>query len=385
MIDLGRFFNDKVVNKYRSNKVGLIVIAIIFVIVLFIIAFAYNNKQKKSDTVTYTLKDSISIEQDGELPNVEDYFEKISDIDKVTVDTSNVDVTTPGKYEVTIKIDGKEQIFVIEVLEKEVELPTVKLQDVEIYEGEEYFVDDFILSCEDADGNECNGITYYDDVFSNITNINELTDKELSLIEEETSKYALYTETGNYTVEITIIDDHGNVFNGYSANLIIKEKDTTNQTIEDVKNDTVATNDTNITSCSYGDLSYDTDRYPVISYFVGDTTNNCAVDRNLWDNSEYTSKAFDLREIDQKDLEQKINNYYTSNGLYANGSNIKYYANNKAVYNKAKTGLVGYAIEISVYIYDKDDEIDYTNDLKLKYYINEDGSRTYSVNEFNLN
>lgn len=381
---MGRFFNDKVVNKYRSNKLGLIIIGVIFIIVLFIIAFAYNNKKNGKSNFNYELKDSITILQGDPLPNLEDYFVSISDISKVTVSTNDVNVNEPGTYNVHFKINGKFQDILLIVESVVVPEPEIELKELNITEGDNYFIEDFIVKCKDSKGKECS-YTYYDESIGNITNVNELNETEIKKIEEIASKYSEYKNVGTYNIDILVIDSDSNVFGPYPTILNINKENIVEKN-ETEENQTIETNQTKPVSCEYGSLEYDKKYYTYPIAYVVDDNNNCAAEMNAWSDDKYNKKAQAIFEKDHEKLNNEVEAYLENNKIFSKSAGVLVTHNNIGILNTEGKGFVGYAISVSVYIWDYNlrNSADTDTDLKLKYYLDSNGNRTYEINEYNF-
>lgn len=348
---MGRFFNEKVQNRNRSSKMGLIIICIIIVVILFIIAIAYNNSKAKKAKITYILNDSIYLTAGEDKPSLEDYFKEASSLTGVTINDSAVDMTNPGVYQVELTINNKKEIVMV-IVEAGKDGVDINLTSYTIKKGEEYSVADFVTNCVDANGDSCS-FTYAD---SNETD------------------YSSYKEVGTYPIKIIAIDSKDIEYGPYETTLTIEDNSSP-------KKDPVIK-----TSCEFGSLDYDKNYYTFPLAYTVDDNNNCAADMKLWNDEKYSKKAADIFNKDKERLNTEIESYLSNNKIYSGSAGIDVRSNNIAVLNKDGKGLVGYGVIVYVYVWDysQKENADTANDLKLKYYIASDGSRSYSVNEYNF-
>lgn len=353
--DMGKFFNGKVKKDRRSLIRYLIIgLGIFFIIFLFILIAIKGSKRAIPELIP---KENMHLEVYSEWPDKEDFFEKISNynIDLITIDYGEFDVTQVGEYPVTINAQGFES-KTITVIVEDTEAPKLTLKEVKIDRGDTYYIEDFIESCEDNSGTECI-VNYYG-------NSQDQTGKLID--------YSAFTEENVYIIKIVASDESGNETDVLETKLTIGEGGSQNP---DEPNE----------NCTYGNLTVSNTRisYPV-AVVVGDKNAGCALNRDLWDDKNVqdpVNKFYtDDYEALKKDMDSLLKKYYPK------GAKIVAYPNYIAVLNDDLKGLIGYAIFVNVYVAPSDYEgaVDSDDNLILSYYINSDHSRTYNVNKYNL-
>lgn len=242
--------------------------------------------------------------------------------------------------------------------------PELEVKDFEIEAGKRYYVEDFIESCSDNSGEACT-IEYYSDS----------KDQDGNAID-----YSKYTEAGNYLIKIIAKDENGNVTEPKSVNLKLTDASGNPPTPEPNPNPDPTV------ECKYGDLSYDEkiSTYP-IAVIVGDEQNNCALNRDLWDNDDVQKPVVELYKRDLEKLKTDFNKIYETK--YPNGAHTYIYQDFKAVLNKENKGLVGYAVYVKLYASEANLSIDKSTaeNLIAEYYLKSDGSREYIQNPYNIN
>ncbi len=186
-----RFIFDETFNKKKKKKdhkdlllyigLGLLILIIVIIVVILIVKFHNNKKPAKP---IYDIKENIYIESGSSLPKVKDYFNKLENINEEDIEviypedleiSYNFDYCSeeeleiinnatefseenfkcaskilkqPNTYGVTIKIDDYEQTVYLIV--QDTISPTVLVKNKEIYVGETYKVEDFVLECKDS-------------------------------------------------------------------------------------------------------------------------------------------------------------------------------------------------------------------------------------------
>lgn len=353
---MGKFFNGKV-KKDRGTliKYGVIAAGIVLIILLFVLIAAGKNK---NNNVVLTLKDTVTFEVNSEWPTAEDFFAEIENFDINEITFSDFDITTVGEYTVTITAgdQGSDEITVNVV---DTTAPNLEIKDVTIPSGGVYEIVDFLVSCDDNSGDEC--ILEYDS-----TSI----DQNGNPID-----FGSYTEDGQYTIKIVAKDPTGNITEAKAVKLLIGDG-SSEQGPEGPKNPTV---------CQYGDLTINTDNHPYpVAVIVGDEINGCALNRDLWDSASVQTPVNNFYMDDYKRLESQLRDVLKAE--YPNGAKIVAYPHYIAILNKDVTGLVGYAIEVNVYVADYESEgaIDKPENLLMSYYLRSDKTRDYSVNEYSI-
>ena len=354
---MGKFFNGQV-KRDRTSLIRYIIIGcgIFFIIFLFILIAAKSGKNK--DNAILEPKKTYTMEINSDWPEAKDLFDKIEnfDVNLITVEYNNLDITELGEYEVTVKAEnhGSAQVKVI-VADQTV--PELILKDVEISQGYAYDIEDFVESCNDNSHSECI-LSYYD----------KATDVSGRLID-----YSSFTEPGSYIIKIIAKDASDNETPIKEAKLTI---------LEDGQG---GGNGGNSDNCYFGNLSVSNSRvsYP-IAVVVGDQNANCALDRNLWDDPNIQEPVNKFYKEDYEALKKDTDEILRSN--FPNGAKIVAYPNFIAVLNDEIKGLVGYAIYVKVYIVanDYDGTIDKDENLAVSYYIRQDHTRQYDYNKYNI-
>ena len=359
---MGKFFNGNV----KTSKSTMIKIAIVAVcaILIIVILIALNNV-KNPQRANLKLYNNLDVEINSEKPETMDFFSAFDnyDVNKVKV-TYPDDFSTKvvGTYEVKITIEGKEYTTKVNVYDDKA--PELEVKDFEIEAGKRYYVEDFVESCSDNSGEACT-IEYYSDS----------KDQDGNAID-----YSKYTEVGNYLIKIIAKDENGNVTEPKSVNL--KLTDASGNTPKPEPNP----NPDPTVECKYGDLSYDEKIYTYpIAVIVGDEQNNCALNRDLWDNDDVQKPVVELYKRDLEKLKTDFNKIYETK--YPNGAHTYIYQDFKAVLNKENKGLVGYAVYVKLYASEANLSIDKSTaeNLIAEYYLKSDGSREYIQNPYNIN
>ncbi len=228
-----RFIFDESYNKKNAKKdkfkwliVGAGALAVILIIIILVLA---NRKPKKPNVVggdpVFELKDELVVEAGSSIPEVIDYFKKLENIDldsikieypddfEISYDNSfcsdednekmdagaNIDefdciektLRTTATYGITLTIQDKE--YTVRLVVNDTEAPNISLKPLEIYEGNNYNIEDFISFCVDVTGT-CQLFYYNKDV-----------DESGSIID-----YSKYTQPGTYKIKVYAKDDFDN-------------------------------------------------------------------------------------------------------------------------------------------------------------------------------
>ncbi len=243
-----RFIFDEnfIKDKAKKGRLKWLIIglaALVVIIVIIIIIFVSNNNDPtpvEPALPNYELKEELTIESGSLLPEVTDYFNALENIDlneiiitypeefELTRDTSLCSpeeeeaiysteepnfnaydcvqsyLITPATYGITISLQEEEHTVLLNVLDTTA--PTLTLNPVEIYAGEEYSLSDFVDTCTDLTG-DCT-IEYY----------SADTDENGNQID-----YANITEVGEHEIRIIATDNYGNITNPVSTTLSILE------------------------------------------------------------------------------------------------------------------------------------------------------------------
>lgn len=353
---MGKFFNGKVKNdKEKYIKLGVIGGGVLLIIIIIMMIMANNRAGKNA---VLTLKESLDVEVNTELPDKMDYFSEFENFDKekVTVDDSGVDIKTVGVYEVTVSAKGLgEEDVVVNVVDKTA--PTLVTKNLNLETGEYYSAEDFVNSCTD---NYDEGCTVEFFTGGKDQNGNPID-------------YSSYTLEGTYTVMIIAKDESENTTEAKSATLVIgKGGNGGGGTVVPPAN------------CSYGDLTVKTDLPYPIAVIVGDKNSNCALDRDLWDNDNTKAPAVTFYQQDFERLKTQLGD--TLKEKFPNGAKTVVKPNYITVLNQSTKGLVGYAIYVKVYIMDatSSGEVMVESNLKMSYYLRSDKTRDYDVNVYDI-
>lgn len=345
---MGKFFRGKIQRDRTSLiKYAIMAIAALVILILFIAVLVKSRKPKTE----ITLLDNLRFEVNSGTPDVNDILDvKNYDARKIKIDYGDFDITKVGRYNVKISSDKMDTKTVqLEVYDETP--PTLKLKSVTMAVGEELSIDKFIESCEDNSKEECQ-----------YEYASGLTDANGNVLD-----YRDYVQDGSYTVKIIAKDPSGNATKPQEANLIIGQG---------------APQDGS--TCQYGNLIISPSRlkYP-LAVVVGDQNTNCAVDKNLWNNSSVQAPVNDFYNKDiqnlKPDLESKIKSEFP------NGASIKAYPHYIALLNDSLSGLVGYAVYVKIYVAPQNESnVEQDKYLVAAYYLNSDGTRKYENNKYNL-
>lgn len=238
-------FDENYIKRYaKKDKMRWLIIGgcalVLIIIIIIVILASMGRRSTPSDPVlpAYEFKEELTLESGSELPEVVDYFTKLENIDideieviypeefelSYNIDDCNEDeieeiadknnpeefacakkvLKTPAEYGVTIKLRDKEYTVVLKVVDTQA--PIIITKDVEIYEGEEYSLGDFIRTCYDS--SDICDYNYY----------NFDKDSEGNIID-----YGKITKPGEYTIKIYATDAYQNVSDTVEAKLIINK------------------------------------------------------------------------------------------------------------------------------------------------------------------
>ncbi len=240
-------FDENYIKKYaKKDRLKWLIIGasalVLIIIVIIVILATRNNEPEEIDPAIpkFEVKEELVIEAGSSLPEVTDYFDTLENIDvdeikitypdefELSYDTSlctaeeveqiyssdepNFDdydcvenyLLTPATYGITIELQGEE--YTVNLIIEDTREPVLILQNVEIYEGDTYELEDFISSCFDVTS-ECD-IAYY----------TEDKDEDGNAID-----YSNITEIGEHPIKIIATDDYGNTTEPIEATLTILE------------------------------------------------------------------------------------------------------------------------------------------------------------------
>ncbi len=244
-------FDENYIKRYaKKDKMRWLVIGgcalILLIIVLIVVLVTKSRKPKPIDTdavPAFELKEEVVVESGNTLPEVADYFTKLENIDikditlsyssdfEVSYDLTNcsdevvlkinsdenVNMETytcaipilkiPTVYKVNLKILGHD--YTVNLKVEDTTPPTLLTNNVEIFEGEEYELEDFVRTCYDI--NDICDVSYVlDDLDSNGEKID----------------YASFKEEGTYKIRLRAVDGFENEAEIAEAELNIKKAQT---------------------------------------------------------------------------------------------------------------------------------------------------------------
>lgn len=337
----GKFFNQRVKGSSNNNmKAYMIVggcILIIFIVVIIIVSVGGDDN---SPDAVIEVQDSISVEINGDLPDNTDFFSELQNVkeDDIDVDYSGVDMSKLGSYDVTITVNNHEYTSTLNVIDETA--PELTTKDLTINIGQTYNAEDFVDTCTDNSGEEC-VIEFYENG----------RDQDGNLIE-----YGSYLAEGTYQIQIIASDSSENATQPQTATLIIGEGGGT----------------VDPSTCRYGGSEYDSNTYIL---GVNVTNNGCALDLNLYHEESTQQAAKDLAETDTEKLQKEIYNLNIDKNII---KNLTQRIN--PVLNTTGTGLVGYTVEMILTL----EYTDGTTEVVERYFLDQNGKRTYSINKYNL-
>lgn len=334
-----KFFNQKVKrSKKKNNQRLLLMIAIAALILIVIIALisvsvVNNNKLKKA---TIKVRELTAVEVNSELPDKTLFFEELQNVKEndIKVNFKKLSTKEVGKYNVTLKIYGKKFKTVLEVVDTK--SPELEVKDITISVGDTYKPEDFVKTCTDNSKKDCI-VEFYD----------------MSIDENGTAiDYSSFKNEGTYTVQIVAKDESGNSTTNMSAKLTIGKKTDTPKV------------------CKYGNNEYDNKTYILA---VDVTENGCALSLDLYKDANVLAPA--RKKV--TDEESKIKKEFSK--INVNAKEINFSSIINPVLNTSGDGVVGYTIAIEVSV-----ERNGQKEILASYYLNQNGSRTYSVNKYSL-
>ena len=349
---MGKFFKGKV-KKDRTTLIKYIIIGIgIFLIILLFILIAIRNSNGKNAVLE--VKDSLVMEAGNNFPDKMEYVTNIKHYNKknITVDYKDINPKVPGEYKVTLNAKGIGSAD-IDLTITDTTAPELKVKDVTLASSTSYTPLDFVESCSDNSIDECIVEFYSGSQDQNGNTID----------------YSKYTENGTYIIKLVAKDSKDNSSDIKEATLVIGSGEGTVKPV-DCQYGTLETNSTGI-------------NYP-IAVVVGDKTTGCALNRDLWDNEKVQEPVKKFYQTDYEKLKKELES--TLKAKFPGGANIVAYPHFIAVLNNETKGLVGYGIYVKVYISSVSykGEVDKDENLVLAYYLNQDGSRKYDTNKYNL-
>ncbi len=333
-----KFFYNKVHNT-KKTIINLVIIGvcIIGIIICFIVTSNFQGENKVNGELS--LKSEVTIEVNENF-NVEIFFSKISNVDlnkiKITY-PDNYDKSIPGTYQITLTIDKKDYNTNLKIVDTK--KPELKLKELIINENQTYNAKEFVTSCTDNSGKDCNIEFYAED----LNDDGQLID------------YSNYTKEGIYPIKI-VAKDSSNNQTVLETSLIIKKENEDKPPITESPS-----------TCKYGNNSYDKDSY-ILALDI--SNGGCAVSFDTYYNKNdeidkitETETVRIIKDIDKLNLQGKI--YVTRNIT--------------AIPNLTNEGIVGYELEI-IYKLENED----SSEIVAKYKLDVSGNRNFSINKYNI-
>jgi len=332
----GKFFNTKIAkDKSTLIKYGLIGLGV-FIILIIIIAIA--GKSGKSRFEVYEYAEEIEVSSDPKnFPEIEELIKSFGKAkqDEIVIDYNDLDTSVIGEYAIYLKYNNNTYEVSISVVDTTP--PEANIIDKLIpKDSNTYKLSDFIQECTDNDPKttEC---TY--------------------IFNDET----IHTEKGSYEYKLKVCDNSNNCTEEKTVTVEIGGH------------------------CMFGSLEYDKtkNKYP-LAVTVGDVTNNCAVDKKLWQSTEFLNKVNDLYSTDLQLLQSQLDSIIKNK--FPEGAITKAFPSFITIYNSANTGLVGYAIRVNVYAQKQGytGKLDTDDNLILTYSLDSNGKRIYEYNAYGI-
>ncbi len=328
-----KFFNKRVKSRKKMIVNGIIIgICLIGIILCFYLTQNLGNEDK--DKVNIELQNSVTVDLNSEAPDSDVYFLELSGVSEseINVDYSNVDFSKVGEY--TVAVTVFDERYYVNLKVKDVTSPELTLAPVTIAVGEDYDYTKFVSSCTDNSKKDCSLAFYSGSVDQNNVPID----------------YSIYTKEGTYDIMIIASDDSGNT--SYKTTTLI------------IGNGNNLSTDG--AACNYGGGAY-SNSY-IIAYSV--VNNGCALGLDLYQNSSVREPIEKIANTETEKVKTEVDKI---SGLTLN---ISISRSITAIINETANGFVGYSLYIEV----KDDN----GDIIVSYYLNEDGTRVYYENPYNL-
>ncbi len=346
---MAKFFYNKVYNSKKTIiNIVIISVCVIGIIICFVLTSNFQGEDQRKPEAKLSIKSDVAVEVNEKFSK-DIFFSQIQNMqldDIEIVYPDNFDVKKIGKYEIGIVVDGETYTSNLTVVDTT--KPELDLKEVTINYNSSYSAKDFVTSCKDNSGVDCE-INFY-------TGIDE---------EGQTVDYSTYKEAGTYAIKIEAKDESGNQAVG-ETKLIINNNSTTPSEPETPS--TPQTPSEPVT-CKYGNGDYDTDNYLLA---VNITTNNCAVSLDLYKNATIAAEINKIMDTEtiriQKDVQAlNIAGTPSLNRLMT------------AVVNKSGDGVVGYELRMTVAISNEG-----KSTTVADYKLDSNGKRVYISNPYNL-
>ena len=333
-----KFFNQKVRGSSNKTIAYAIVGGVLVAMVIFIFMVVFTNQSDVGDPII-EIRDLVTVEVNSELPDKTLFFAELQNVDEddINISFADVDLSKVGDYPIEINLYGETYDTKLSVVDTV--SPEIHLKNYNIPIGGTYKPEDFVDSCTDNSGEECT-IEFYDLAKNQDGNPID---------------YSTYTDEGTYTIQIVASDSSGNTTTPDTVILVIGESD-------------IVTPST----CNYGNSVYDSNTYIL---GVNVTENGCALDLNLYQDESITAAAYELLNQDTDKIKKEVAKLNINASASRTLNQVV-----SPVLNTTGTGLVGYTVHQELTITYEDG----SSELIASYYINTDGSRTYSINKYNL-
>ncbi len=336
-----KFFYNRVYNT-RRTIINLIIIGVcvIGIIICFILVSNFQGENLETPEGSVSLKQEATVEVNDEFTK-EIFFSKIENVDLEDIEVTypdNYSISTPGTYEVTLRISGKNyttKLVVVDTIK-----PELELKEVKINENGSYNATDFVKSCTDNSGGDCI-ISFYQSG----------TDEDGNAVD-----YSKYTKEGTYPIKISAKDNTGNENILETKLTITKSGSTTTPSVS--------------TTCKYGDNTYDTEMYLITKDI---TTNGCAVSLDLYNDATTAAEINKIMETETTRIKKDVEALNLTGVLSLNRKK-------SAIVNKSGQGIVGYELEITVTITNSNNE----SETVVQYKLNSNGQREFITNPYKL-
>lgn len=343
---MAKFFYNKVYNSKKTIiNIVIISVCVIGIIICFILTSNFQGEDQRKPEAKLSIKSDVTAEINEKFSK-DIFFSQIQNMQLEDIDIvypDNFDIKKVGKYEIGIVIDGETYNSNLNIVDTT--KPELNLKEVTITKNSSYSAKDFVDSCKDNSGLDCE-INFY-------AGIDE---------EGQTVDYSSYKEVGTYAIKIEAKDESGNQATG-ETKLIINDNTT------EVETPSTPVTPSEPVNCKYGNGDYDTDNYILA---VNITTNNCAVSLDLYKNATITAEINKMMDSEtiriQKDVQAlNINGTPTLNRLMT------------AVVNKSGDGIVGYELRMTVSISSEDNST-----MVADYKLDNTGKRVFISNPYDL-
>lgn len=337
------FYGEKINYFFKNWIIVIILIILLVIFILFVKGCTKNNDTNKPKTPEQinnnepVIVESISVNLNQEVPTINDFVKNYDKVktgtDSITYDQTNFDTNkynAVGSY--TVKLIVGEKEYTSRILVVDSEPPVFAVKDVVINEGESYTINDFVTSCSDNSGKEC-------------------------ILNYEKTEYSKLTAPGTYTIAIVAADLSGNMAEIQRPKITINAK----QTPVTPKTKT----------CEYGSTAYTSEH--VLTYSL--IKNNCPLDWNYAKSYTYVAVPEQMAKNEVEKLKEEIENKNIS-------MTVRFAYNVVPIANNEGKGLVGYA----VYVFANEWDTKENKSIRtlVKYDLNSNGSRKYTVNELGL-